>query len=75
MAKPEKSLTLPQLMEKLGEVLPEVPTSRTLYRWMQLYGMPYTQGVGARNHRTFRLSLVLRWLARFDRNTVKENAS
>ena len=74
MAKPEKALTLPQLMEKLGGVLPTIPTSRTFYRWMQLHGMPYTQ-VGTRNHRTFKLSLVLRWLARFDRNTVKGKAS
>ena len=74
MAKPEKALTLPHLMKKLGEVLPEVPTSRTLYRWMQLHGMPYTQ-VGTRNHRTFKLSQILRWLEQFDHNAVKGKAS
>ena len=74
MAKREKALTLPQLMTRLGEVLPEVPTSRTLYRWMRDHGMPYTQ-MTTRNGRTFKFSLVLRWLARFDRNTVKGKVS
>ena len=73
MAKPEKTLTLPQLMEKLGEVLPSIPTSRTLYRWMELRGMPYSQ-MGDHNRRTFKLSQILRWLEQFDRNVVKGKA-
>lgn len=74
MAKPEKALNLPQLMQALGEVLPTVPTTRTLYRWMKVCGMPYTQ-MTTRNGRTFKLSLVLRWLETFDRNNVKGKAS
>jgi len=73
MTPAEKSLTLSQLRVALGEVLSSVPTSRTLYRWMELRGMPYSQ-MGDRNRRTFRLSQILRWLEQFDRNAVKGKA-
>ena len=71
---PEKALTLAQLREKLGKVLPSVPTSRTLYRWMELSGMPYSQ-MTSRNRRTFKFSQVLRWLETFDHNQPKGKAS
>ena len=67
MTEPEKFLTLSQLRVALGDYLPAGPTNRTIYKWMELRGMPYNQ-MGARNRRIFKLSLILRWLDGFNRN-------
>ena len=74
MTTSERPLTLAQLRIALGEHLPakadgtpNPPTSRTLYRWMEIHGMPYRQ-MSTRNHRVFFLTKVLAWLQRFDHN-------
>jgi hypothetical protein len=71
---PEPLITLEQLREQLAPYLPRKadgsmnpPTARTLYKWMEIHKMPYLQ-IGTRNHRMFRLSKVLAWLERFNRN-------
>jgi len=70
---PERLLTLPQLQERLGEVLPSSPCKRTIIRWMA-QGMPYTQR-RPRAPRWFNLSKVLRWIQAGDRNEPKGKAS
>jgi hypothetical protein len=83
MAASERPLTLAQLRIALGDHLPakadgtpNLPTARTLYKWMELRGMPFTQ-MTARNRRMFYLSKVLAWLKRFNHNEdlVKGKAS
>jgi len=66
----EKLLTLVQLQDALGDVLPERPARRTLYTWMEAREnpMPFItkpatgKGTGKRTGRWFRISEVLAWL-------------